>query len=136
MAAQKAALVAAQIDPAQVGYINAHGTGTPLNDSAETNAIREVFGGRGSAPPVSSSKSMCGHAVAAAGGLEAVLTLLALRDEILPPTINLSEPDPDCDLDYVPNAARDEAVDIALSNSFGFGGVNAALVLGRGEAGG
>jgi 3-oxoacyl-[acyl-carrier-protein] synthase II len=130
VSAMKGALREAGLNPSDIDYINAHGTGTPLNDSAETAAIKQVFGGRGTAPPVSSSKSGLGHAVAAAGAVEAVLSLLAMRDGIVPPTLNLHRPDPDCDLDYVPLVARDAAIKRVVSNSFGFGGVNGSLVLG------
>ena len=130
--AMRAALLHAGLEGGAIDWINAHGTGTPLNDAAETAAIKAVFGSRGQAPPVTSSKSGIGHAVAAAGAVEAVLCFLALRDKILPPTLNLHEPDPDCDLDYVPLVARDAPqLRAVLSNSFGFGGVNASLVLGE-----
>ena len=114
-----------------VGYINAHGTSTPVNDANETAAIRELFGALASKVAVSSTKSMTGHLLGAAGGVEAVITSLALRDGILPPTINQEEPDPECDLDYVPNVAREADCQVALSNSFGFGGTNATLALRR-----
>ena len=130
ISAMRGALREAGLDPSDIDYINAHGTGTPLNDSAETAAIKQVFGERGQAPPVSSSKSAIGHAVAAAGAVEAVLCLLAMRDGILPPTLNLHRPDPACDLDCVPLRARDAGCKAVLSNSFGFGGVNGSLVLG------
>jgi len=129
-AAMSAALRDAGVAPADVDYINAHGTGTPLNDAAETAAIHTVFGPTSQAPPTSSSKSGIGHAVAAAGAVEAVLCLLAMADGILPPTLNLHEPDPLCDLDNVPLVAREARPKTVLSNSFGFGGVNASLVLG------
>ena len=133
--AMQAALLEAGSTPADVDWINAHGTGTPLNDAAETAAIKTVFGDRRSAPPVTSSKSAIGHAVAAAGAIEAVLCLLALRDRILPPTLNLHHPDPDCDLDYVPLTTR-PAPELRriVSNSFGFGGVNGCLVIEREDA--
>ncbi len=130
ISAMRGALREAGIGPAAIDYINAHGTGTPLNDSAETAAIKALFGPRGEAPPISSSKSGLGHAVAAAGAVEAVLCLLAMRDGIVPPTLNLHRPDPACDLDCVPLTARDASLRTVLSNSFGFGGVNGALVLG------
>jgi 3-oxoacyl-[acyl-carrier-protein] synthase II len=117
--------------PDEVGYINAHGTATPANDAAETKAIKSVFGKRAEKIPVSANKSMIGHCLGAAGALEAVATALAVRDDRIPPTIHYQTPDPDCDLDYVPNQARDAAVDIALSNSFAFGGNNTALVFGK-----
>jgi 3-oxoacyl-[acyl-carrier-protein] synthase II len=125
------ALKDAGLEPQQIGYINAHATSTSA-DAIETNAIREVFGAHAHAGlAVSSTKSMHGHLLGAAGGLEAAICVLALRDEILPPTINLDDPDPACDLDYVPHEARREAVEYAMSNSFGFGGTNSALVLRR-----
>jgi len=127
--AMRRALASANVAPAKIGYINAHGTGTPLNDVSETRAIKTVFGKPSSCPPVSSSKSALGHSVAAAGAIEALLCLLAARDSILPPTLNLTHPDPDCDLDYVPGQARDQHPGVILSNSFGFGGVNCCLVL-------
>ena len=120
-----------EILPEQVSYINAHGTSTPYNDRLETLAIKKVFGDHAYKMPVSSTKSMTGHLLGGAGGLEAGITALALRDQIVPPTINLENPDPDCDLDYVPNHARKAEVEYALSNSFGFGGTNAALLLKR-----
>jgi 3-oxoacyl-[acyl-carrier-protein] synthase II len=128
--AVRRALAAAQVTPDEIDWINAHGTGTPLNDPAETAAIKQVFGGRGDAPPMSSCKGGVGHAVAAAGAVEAILSLLAMRDGIVPPTLNLRRPDPACDLDHVPRFARDGEVRTVLSNSFGFGGVNCSLVLG------
>ena len=117
--------------PEQVEYINAHGTSTPYNDKLETLAIKKVFGEHAAKLAVSSTKSMTGHLLGGAGGLEAGITVLALRDQILPPTINLENPDPDCDLDYVPNQSREATVEYALSNSFGFGGTNAALLFRR-----
>jgi 3-oxoacyl-[acyl-carrier-protein] synthase II len=125
------ALEDAAIPPERVGYINAHGTSTELNDANETLAIKEVFGEHAWSLPVSSTKSMTGHLLGAAGGLEAVYAALALREQILPPTINYEEKDPECDLDYVPNVARPARFEIALSNSFGFGGTNACLALRR-----
>jgi 3-oxoacyl-[acyl-carrier-protein] synthase II len=121
----------AGVSPADIGYINAHGTSTPLNDANETAAIRAVFGDHASSLAVSSTKSMTGHTLGAAGGIEAAFTALAIHRKVLPPTINYENPDPACDLDYVPNQAREVAVDAALSNSFGFGGTNAALLLKR-----
>jgi len=115
----------------EVGYINAHGTATPANDAAETKAIKGVFGQRAGRIPVSATKSMIGHCLGAAGALEAVATVLAVRDDRIPPTIHYQTPDPECDLDYVPNQARDAVVYIALSNSFAFGGNNTALVFGK-----
>jgi len=114
-----------------VGYINAHGTSTPYNDRLETLAIKKVFAEHAAKLAVSSTKSMTGHLLGGAGGLEAGITTLALRDQILPPTTNLDNPDPDCDLDYVPNRSRQASFEYALSNSFGFGGTNAALVFKR-----
>ena len=117
--------------PEDIGYVNAHGTSTPLGDVIETRALKRVFGDYAKKVPVSSTKSMTGHLLGGAGGLEAGISVLALRDQILPPTINLETPDPECDLDYVPNAARKASVEYALSNSFGFGGTNAALIFKR-----
>jgi 3-oxoacyl-[acyl-carrier-protein] synthase II len=113
----------------EVGYINAHGTSTELNDRYETMAIKQVFGDLAGAIPVSSSKSMLGHTIGAAGAIEAIITALSLKNGILPPTINYRQPDPDLDLDYVPNVSRPRDISVALSNSFGFGGHNAILVL-------
>ena len=124
-------LADAVILPEQVDYINAHGTSTPYNDKLETLAIKKVFGEHAAKLAISSTKSMTGHLLGGAGGLEAGITVLALRDQILPPTINLENPDPDCDLDYVPNQSRKAEVEYALSNSFGFGGTNAALLFRR-----
>jgi len=121
----------ANIGPEQVDYINAHGTSTPYNDRLETLAIKKVFGDHAYKVPVSSTKSMTGHLLGGAGGLEAGLSVLAIRDQVLPPTINYENPDPDCDLDYVPNQARKVTVEYVLSNSFGFGGTNAVLLLKR-----
>lgn len=122
------ALRGAGINPEQVDYINAHGTSTPFNDYYETLAIKSVLGSHASKVMVSSTKSMTGHALGAAGGLEAVFTLLAMERGAVPPTINYQEPDPECDLDYVPNEARPADIRVALSNSFGFGGTNATLL--------
>ena len=124
-------LADANVLPEQVGYINAHGTSTPYNDRLETLAIKKVFGEQAGKLAVSSTKSMTGHLLGGSGGLEAGISVLALRDQLLPPTINLENPDPDCDLDYVPNKARPATLEYALSNSFGFGGTNAALLLKR-----
>jgi 3-oxoacyl-[acyl-carrier-protein] synthase II len=124
-------LADANVLPDQVEYINAHGTSTPYNDRLETLAIKKVFGEHAHKLAISSTKSMTGHLLGGAGGLEAGITALVLRDQILPPTTNLEHPDPDCDLDYVPNQARKALVEFALSNSFGFGGTNAALLLKR-----
>ncbi len=129
--AMEAALEESGLRPEQVGYINAHGTGTPANDAMETRAIRLVFGEHADRLAVSSTKSMHGHALGAAGAIEAAATILALREGILPPTANYTEPDPGCDLDVVPNQARPATVDGALSNSFAFGGLNAVLAFRR-----
>ena len=129
--AMRLTLADANIAPEQVSYINAHGTSTPYNDRLETLAIKKVFGEYAYKVPVSSTKSMTGHLLGGAGGLEAGLAALAIRDQILPPTINYENPDPDCDLDYVPNQARKATVEYVLSNSFGFGGTNAALLFKR-----
>jgi len=127
----RSTLADSNVAPEQVEYINAHGTSTPYNDKLETLAIKKVFGEHAAKLAVSSTKSMTGHLLGGAGGLEAGITVLALRDQILPPTINLENPDPDCDLDYVPNQSRKATVEYALSNSFGFGGTNAALLFRR-----
>ena len=121
----------AGIEPDQIGYINAHGTSTPYNDKFETLAIRKVFGDHAYKIPVSSTKSMTGHALGAAGGLEAVFSVKSIMENKLPPTINYKTPDPDCDLDYIPNTPRDASVDYVLSNNFGFGGTNACLIFKR-----
>ena len=126
-----ASLRDAKVHSAQVGYVNAHGTSTPLGDAIETVALKRVFGEHASKVAVSSTKSMTGHLLGGAGGLEAGISVLALRHQILPPTINYEHPDPSCDLDYVPNQARKKEVEYALSNSFGFGGTNAALLFKR-----
>ena len=126
-----AALKDATLVPDDIGYVNAHGTSTPIGDVIETRALKRVFGERAKKVAVSSTKSMTGHLLGGAGGLEAGISVLALRDQTLPPTINLENPDPECDLDYVPNHARKASVEYALSNSFGFGGTNAALVFRR-----
>lgn len=123
------ALRSAGLQPSDVGYINAHGTSTMYNDRLETLAIKRAFGDAAYQIPVSSIKSMIGHTLGAAGAIEAIACILALRDQVLPPTMNLDEPDPDCDLDYVPNQARKAALSVAASNSFGFGGHNATLIV-------
>ena len=127
----RAAIKDAKLSPDDIGYVNAHGTSTPIGDVIETRALKRVFGERAKQVPVSSTKSMTGHLLGGAGGLEAGISVLALRDQILPPTINQETPDPECDLDYVPNHARKASVEYALSNSFGFGGTNAALIFKR-----
>mgnify|MGYP001388120907 CR=1 FL=1 len=118
----------AAVPPGEINYINAHGTSTGLNDQTETIAIKEVFKEKAYTIPVSSTKSMIGHLLGAAGAVEAIFTILAMRDHVCPPTINYETPDPDCDLDYVPNSARSHIIDVGLSNSFGFGGTNSTLV--------
>ena len=125
----KLALNEASISASDIDYINAHGTATLLNDMSETKAIKAALGERSRKVPVSSNKSMIGHLLAGAGAVEAIFTILTIRDGVIPPTINYDTPDPECDLDYVPNVARKAEVNIALSNSFGFGGANAALVI-------
>ena len=130
-AAMRRALEDGDIDPIDVGYINAHGTSTSVNDKVETRACKEVFGDNAQSVPVSSTKSMMGHLIAAAGVTEMIVCLMAIRDNVLPPTINYENPDPDCDLDYVPNEARETTCDVALNNSFGFGGQNITLAVGR-----
>ena len=127
----RAALDRAGVDPNQVDYINAHGTGTPLGDLAETQAIKEVFGDHAYELAVSSTKSMLGHMFGAAGAIEAMACVLAIHEGVLPPTINYEEPDPDCDLDYVPNEAREAHVRVALSNAMGLGGHNGCVLIGR-----
>ena len=123
----------AGIAPDEVDYINAHGTSTPANDLAETNAIKQVFGTRAKSVPISSTKSMIGHPMGAAGAVEAVVCTLTLENGVIHPTINYDTPDPECDLDYVPNEKRSADVHITLSNSFGLGGQNACLVLRKWE---
>jgi 3-oxoacyl-[acyl-carrier-protein] synthase II len=125
------ALQDAAVAPGEVNYINAHGTSTPLGDIAETKAVKRLLGSRAAKAAVNSTKSMTGHLLGAAGAVEAVFTALAIRDQVSPPTINLRTPDPECDLDYVPNEARRMPIRVALSNSFGFGGTNATLVFAR-----
>jgi len=122
------ALKDAGLNPADIDYINAHGTSTPLNDLYETQAIKTLFGGHAQKLMVSSTKSMTGHMLGATGGVEAIFAIKALQEGIIPPTINLDNPDPECDLDYVPNVARQKKINTAMSNTFGFGGVNAVLV--------
>ena len=127
----RAAMKDAKLTPEDIGYVNAHGTSTPLGDAIETTALKRVFGERAKLVPISSTKSMTGHLLGGAGGLEAGISVLALRDQVLPPTINYETPDPACDLDYIPNQARPASLEYALSNSFGFGGTNAALIFKR-----
>jgi 3-oxoacyl-[acyl-carrier-protein] synthase II len=129
----RSALERAGVEPERVGYINAHGTSTPLGDAAETKAIRDVFGEHADRLAVSSTKSVMGHCFGAAGALEAQMAALAVRHGILPPTINYEHPDPACDLDYVPNEAREAEVDVALSNAMGLGGHNACVLIGSFE---
>jgi 3-oxoacyl-[acyl-carrier-protein] synthase II len=127
----RAALNRAGIEPDRVGYINAHGTSTPLGDAAETRAIKEVFGDHAYRLAVSSTKSVTGHCFGAAGAIEALMCVLALHEGVLPPTINYKTPDPECDLDYVPNEAREVQVEVALSNAMGLGGHNGCVLFGR-----
>ena len=127
----RSALRRADVSPERVGYINAHGTSTPLGDLAETKAIKNVFGQHAYELAVSSTKSMMGHTFGAAGAIEAMMCVLAIHDGVLPPTINLHNPDPECDLDYVPNEARETKIDVALSNAMGLGGHNGCVLLGR-----
>jgi len=127
----RATLEDAGVDPSEVDYINAHGTSTPPNDRIETRAIKTVFSDHAYKVPISSTKSMTGHLLGAAGGLEAGVSALVLQHQIIPPTINLENPDPDCDLDYVPGTAREAEIRYVLSSSFGFGGTNACILLKR-----
>ena len=129
IACVREALADAAINPDQIDYVNAHGTSTAVNDSVETLAIKKAFGESAYDVPISSTKSMMGHLIAAAGSVEAIVCLLAIRDGVMPPTINLEYPDPVCDLDYIPHVARKRPVDITLSNSFGFGGQNISLII-------
>jgi 3-oxoacyl-[acyl-carrier-protein] synthase II len=119
------------MNPEDLQYINAHGTSTPLGDAAETRAVRSVFGTHADRLAVSSTKSTTGHLLGAAGAVEAVFSILAIRDQVAPPTINLHSPGPGCDLDYVPNTARKMSINAVLSNSFGFGGTNGSLIFRR-----
>jgi 3-oxoacyl-[acyl-carrier-protein] synthase II len=129
----RAAIDRAGIEPEQVGYVNAHGTSTPLGDAAETRAIKDVFGEHAYRLAVSSTKSVMGHCFGAAGALEAMMCVLALYEGVLPPTMNYENPDPECDLDYVPNEARRVQVEVALSNAMGLGGHNGCVLFGRAE---
>src|ERR671933_395362 len=129
----RAALRRAGVEPERVGYINAHGTSTPLGDLAETRAIKDVFGAHAYELAVSSTKSMMGHTFGAAGAIEAMMCVLALHEGVIPPTINYRHPDPECDLDYVPNEAREARIDVALSNAMGLGGHNGCVLFGRVE---
>jgi 3-oxoacyl-(acyl-carrier-protein) synthase len=129
--AMRAALDDARMEASQVGYINAHGTSTPANDVTETSAIKTVFGDHAGTVAISSTKSMTGHLLGGAGAIESIASILAMRRGVIPPTINYVHPDPECDLDYVPNEARERDFRVAMSNSFGFGGHNAVLVFGR-----
>jgi 3-oxoacyl-[acyl-carrier-protein] synthase II len=132
-ASMRNALLDADLSPEAIGYINAHGTSTPAGDLAETQAIKSVFGDYSKRVAVSSTKSMVGHLLGAAGAVEAIFSILALRDQIAPPTINLDNPSEGCDLNYVPHVAQSLATQYALSNSFGFGGTNGTLVFARSE---
>jgi 3-oxoacyl-[acyl-carrier-protein] synthase II len=125
------ALKDAALNPTDVQYINAHATSTPLGDKAETIAMKRAFGAHAKKLAVSSTKSMTGHLLGAAGVVEAIFSILAIRDNVAPPTINYDTPDPECDLDYVPNTARRMPIDVSLSNSFGFGGTNGSLIFKR-----
>jgi len=125
----KLSLQEAEIRPQEIDYINAHGTSTPLNDKTETKIIKEVFGEHAYKIPINATKSMTGHAVGASGAIEIIATVLAIQNQFLHPTINYEFPDPDCDLDYVPNVGRPSKIRCALTNSFGFGGKNSALIL-------
>jgi 3-oxoacyl-[acyl-carrier-protein] synthase II len=124
----KNAMKDAGLNPEDIDYINAHGTSTPAGDVAETQAVKAALGDAAKSVAVSSTKSMIGHLLGAAGGVEAVFSVLAIRDQVAPPTINLDNPDPECDLDYVPHTARQMKLDVAMSNSFGFGGTNGTVI--------
>ena len=128
LAAMSAALKDAELDPADVDYINAHGTSTPAGDVAECQAVKTVLGAAANQVAVSSTKSMVGHLLGAAGAVEAIFSTLAIRDQVAPPTINLDNPDEGCDLNFVPHTAQEMKIDVAVSNSFGFGGTNGTLV--------
>jgi 3-oxoacyl-[acyl-carrier-protein] synthase II len=127
----RSALRDAGLNPADIDYINAHGTSTPAGDIAETMALKTVFGGHAYKVGVSSTKSMTGHMLGAAGGIEAIFSVLALRDQVAPPTINLDNPDPECDLDFIPHTARPLSMKYVMSNSFGFGGTNGTVIFKR-----
>jgi 3-oxoacyl-[acyl-carrier-protein] synthase II len=127
----KNALRDAGVAPDRIDYINAHGTSTPTGDIAETRAMKFALGEHARKTAISSTKSMTGHMLGAAGGIEAIFSVLALRDQVVPPTVNLDHPDPECDLDYVPHTAREMKLDVVMSNSFGFGGTNGTLVFRR-----
>ncbi|HEX2211209.1 MAG TPA: beta-ketoacyl-ACP synthase II, partial [Longimicrobium sp.] len=129
--AMKRALRSAGIAPQEVTYVNAHGTSTPVGDTAETRAIKSVFGDHAQKLAISSTKSMIGHALGGSASIEAGVCAYAIRDGVIPPTINLTDPDPECDLDYVPHTSRNAALDVVISNSFGFGGANTTLVMRR-----
>ena len=131
--AMQRALEDAQVSPDKIDYINAHGTSTPLGDIAETKAIKAVFGPAARKVSISSTKSQVGHSLGASGGIELVVTVMAIQDNLIPPTINLDNPDPECDLDYTPNQSRERVVNYAMSNSFGFGGHNASILVKRFE---
>jgi len=128
------ALQDAGMEPTDIDYVNAHGTSTPLNDMYETDAIKEVFGGHSRDLAISSTKSMTGHMLGAAGGVEAIFSVKAIQEEIVPPTINLDNPDPKCDLNYVPHTAQSRKIKAAMSNTFGFGGVNSVVVFKKFES--
>lgn len=130
-AAMRLAMKNAGVEPGDVDYINAHGTGTPLNDAAETRAIKAAFGEKAYDVPISSTKSMTGHIMGMTGALEVIFCALAIRDSVMPPTIHYQTPDPDCDLDYVPNTAREKKLNVTMTNAFGFGGHNSVLVVKR-----
>jgi len=128
----KLALKEAKLNENEIDYINAHGTSTPAGDKAETDAIKSALGlDHAKNTPISSTKSMIGHLLGAAGGVEAVFCVLAIKDNVIPPTINLTDQDPECDLDYVPKIARETNINVAMSNSFGFGGTNGTLIFKR-----
>ncbi len=129
--AMSSALEDAELTGDEVDYINAHGTSTPLGDKAETEAVKRVFGQHAHRVSISSTKSQLGHSLGASGGIELVLTAMAIQESIVPPTINLETPDPDCDLDYTPNTPRERSINVAMSNSFGFGGHNASVLIGK-----